>query len=192
MESIVMSKALLIDLTKCYGCQYCVISCRDEHVDNDWTPYAKPQPDTGHMWMKSSYQEKGQYPNVKMSWTPTPCMHCDNAPCIKAATGDAVYKRPDGIVIIDPVKSVGQKQIVASCPYGAVYWNDTLSIPQKCTMCAHLLDRGWTEPRCVQACSTGAITFGEYDDLKKTIDEKGAKTILPENKPRVYYIGLET
>lgn len=185
-----MTKALLIDLTKCIGCYNCATSCKDEHVDNDWSPYAKPQPETGHMWVKVQYRERGRYPKVKVANVPTPCMHCDNAPCIKAATGGAIYKRPDGIVIIDPVKSVGQKQVVASCPYGAIYWNDQLNIPQKCTLCAHLLDRGWTETRCSRACPTNALIYGEYEDLKKTIDGANAATLLPENQPRVYYVGL--
>jgi Fe-S-cluster-containing dehydrogenase component len=168
------------------------MSCRDEYVDNEWLPYSLPQPNRGGFWVKVGYAERGQYPKVKMAWTPMPCMHCDDAPCIKAATGDAIYKRPDGIVIIDPVKSKGQKQLVASCPYGVIYYNDELNIPQKCTLCAHLLDRGWKEPRCVKACPTNVYTYGEYEDLKKTIDEKGAVPMHPEYnaQPRVYYIGL--
>jgi len=187
-----MSKAFLIDLTKCYGCQTCVVQCKDEYVDNDWLPYSKAQPDKGQFWMRVGYRERGQYPKVKMSWLPTPCMHCDNPPCLAAATGGAVYKRPDGIVIIDPVKSEGQKQLVGSCPYGVICYDEQKKTPQKCTLCAHLLDKGWNEPRCVRACPTSAITVGEYEDLKKTIEEKGAVPLHPEYgaRPRVYYIGL--
>ncbi len=36
-------KALVIDITRCNGCHNCQIACKDEHVGNDWTPYAKPQ-----------------------------------------------------------------------------------------------------------------------------------------------------
>jgi Fe-S-cluster-containing dehydrogenase component len=184
-----MAKTLLIDLTKCYGCQSCVIACRDEYVDNDWPPYSLAQPDKGHFWMKVPYYERGQYPKVKMSWIPMPCMHCDNPPCQAAATGGAVYKRPDGIVIVDPTKSESQRELVSACPYGVIYWNEDLNIPQKCTLCAHLLDRGWAEPKCAKACPTGAITFGEEEELKKT---NGAVPMHPEYgaKPRVYYIGL--
>ncbi|WP_455363376.1 4Fe-4S dicluster domain-containing protein [[Eubacterium] cellulosolvens] len=187
-----MTKVLLIDVAKCYGCQSCVVQCKDEYVDNDWLPYSKAQPDRGQLWMRVAYLERGQYPKVKMHWIPTPCMHCDSPPCLAAATGGAVYKRPDGIVIIDPEKSVGQKELVDSCPYGAICYDGQKNIAQKCTLCAHLLDAGWKEPRCVKACPTAAITYGEYEDLKKTIDEKGAVPMHPEYgaKPRVYYIGL--
>ena len=55
---------------------------------------------------------------------PVMCNHCDNAPCSGPGRRGAVYRRPDGIVIIDPVKAKGQKQIVDSCPYGAIFWNE--------------------------------------------------------------------
>lgn len=40
-------------------------------------------------------------------------------------------KRPDGLVSIDPERAVGRRDIMEACPYGAVYWNDELDIPQK-------------------------------------------------------------
>jgi tetrathionate reductase subunit B len=57
-------------------------------------------------------------------------------------------------------------------------------------MCAHLLDQGWKEPRCVDACPTGALTFGEEEELKDLIAK--AEVLKPEAhaKPRVYYLNL--
>jgi tetrathionate reductase subunit B len=189
-----MSKALMIDLTKCFACHTCVLACKDEHVDNDWLPIARSQPDESSDWIRVDEIEKGTAPKLKIAHLVQLCMQCDDAPCIKAATGGAVYRRADGIVIIDPVKSAGQKQLVGSCPYGLIYWNEQLNIPQKCTLCAHLLDQGRKQPRCVNACPTEAITFGEYEDLKPTIEAAGAAPLRPElgTKPRVYYVGLPT
>ena len=45
-------KVFVIDVGICNGCYSCQIACKDEHVGNDWTPYAKPQPDTGQFWLK--------------------------------------------------------------------------------------------------------------------------------------------
>jgi NAD-dependent dihydropyrimidine dehydrogenase PreA subunit len=105
-----------------------------------------------------------------------------------------VYRRPDGIVIIDPAKAAGREDLVAACPYGAVYWNGEESVPQKCTLCAHLLDGGWTKPRCVQACPTGALraehlTEGELASL---IAAEGLEVLHPEfgTSPAVYYKNL--
>ncbi len=187
-----MTKAIIVDVTKCVGCYNCLISCKDEHTDNGWLPYTKPQPHEKTWWMKVQEIERGTQTKVKVSWVPQPCMQCENPPCMKAAQGGAVYKRSDGIVVIDPTKSVGQTQLVGSCPYGVIYWNNDLNIPQKCVFCAHLLDAGRQAPRCVSACPTSALVFGEYDDLKKTIDAKGAAVLHPEydTNPRVYYVGI--
>lgn len=183
-------KALVIDITKCNGCYNCQIACKDEHVANDWTPYAKPQPDTGHFWLKITEMIRGSVPKVRMSYIPVPCMHCDEAPCVSACRSKAIYKRDDGIIIIDPEKCTGSRNCLDACPYGVIYFNWDLNIAQKCTMCAHLLDKGWKEPRCVDACPTDALRFGEEKDLKDLISK--AEVLSPEYKaePRVYYIGL--
>ena len=79
---------------------------------------------------------------------------------------NAIYKRNDGLVIIDPVKCTGCKECVDACPYCAIYFNDDLNIAQKCTGCAHLLDGGWMEDTALRgSCPTEAIKFGEEEDL---------------------------
>jgi Fe-S-cluster-containing dehydrogenase component len=185
-----MGKALIVNYDICNGCYNCQIACKDEHVGNDWTPYARPQPLTGHFWMKVTDMVRGTIPKVRVTYLHDVCQHCDEAPCIPACSAHAIYKRDDGIVIIDPEKCRGRRNCIDACPYGVIYFNWDLNIAQKCTMCAHLLDKGWKEPRCVDACPTGALKFGDEKDLK---DEIGKSEILhPEfkAKPRVYYIGL--
>jgi tetrathionate reductase subunit B len=183
-------KALVIDISKCNGCHNCQIACKDEHVSNDWTPYAKPQPITGQFWNKVMDITRGTVPKVKVNYMHSICQHCDEAPCIPACPQKAIYKRADGIVIIDPEKCAGNKNCMDACPYQVIYFNRDLNISQKCTFCAHLLDKGWKEPRCVDVCPTGARTFGEEEALGDLL--KGAEILLPESKtkPRVYYLGL--
>ncbi len=183
-------KAFLIDMEKCVGCHDCQIGCKDEHVGNDWSPYAKPQPEVGHFWLKLNQHERGSRPHVKVTYMPVMCNHCENAPCMKAAKDGAVYRRDDGLVLIDPAKAKGQRAIMEACPYHAIYWNDELNIPQKCTGCAHLLDgdEPISVPRCVDNCHVDVITFGEEGDL----DLEGTEVLHPEwgTKPRVFYRGL--
>jgi Fe-S-cluster-containing dehydrogenase component len=186
----------VIDITRCNGCYNCFLACKDEHCENNFPGYAAPQPMTGQFWMKITENERGQFPKVKVAYTAMPCMHCDNAPCVASGTDGAVYRRKDGIVIIDPIKAKGQKQIVSSCPYSVIYWNEKLEIPQKCTMCAHLLDAGWKEPRCVEVCPTRAIKYGDLDDpnseVAKLVASGKTETMHPEYgiKEKVSYIGL--
>jgi Fe-S-cluster-containing dehydrogenase component len=186
--------SLIIDVEKCEDCNNCFLACKDEHVGNDWPGYTLSQPLHGHRWMNIMRKERGQYPLIDVAYRPTPCMHCDNAPCIKASSNGAVYKRDDGIVMIDPVKAKGQESLVQSCPYGAIWWNGENEVPQKCTLCAHLLDEGWEKPRCVQACPTGALEVVKAEDseIGQIIESENLESLLPENKtsPRVFYKNL--
>lgn len=122
---------------------------------------------------------------------PVMCNHCDDAPCMKAAKGGAITKRADGIVIIDPEKSRGQKAIVDACPYGAVTWNEDKQIPQAWIFDAHLLDAGWTQTRAEQGCPTDVFRSVKVEDqeMQRIKDEEGLEVLQPElgTKPRVYY-----
>lgn len=184
-----MAKVFVIDPSKCTGCHCCQIVCKDEHCDNDWSPIAKPQPDTGHFWRKVDEKVRGTVPKVIISYLTHGCMHCDECALMKIAP-DAVYKRDDGLVIIDPEKSQGKSELVDACPYGAVFWNAELNIPQKCTGCAHLLEDGWKVPRCVDSCPNEVIRFGEEEDFAAEI--AAGEVLKPEagTKPRTYYLNL--
>jgi Fe-S-cluster-containing dehydrogenase component len=185
-----VSKIFLVDIAKCSGCYNCQFACKDEHAGNDWTPYAKPQPDIGQFWAKVVDYPRGTTPKVKVHYVPQFCNHCDNPKCMEFAKNGEVYKREDGFVIIDPEKAVGMKELVEACPYGAIYWNEELNIPQKCTGCAHLLDNGYKLPRCVESCPTDALRFGEKEDFADEL--RGAQVLKPETGcgPNVYYMNM--
>lgn len=185
---------MIIDVAKCHDCNDCFLACKDEFIGNDWPPYSLGQPWHGHRWMNIMRREQGQYPKVEVSYLPMPCMHCDNAPCIKAAKKGTITKRNDGVVIIDPEKAKGQKDLVEACPYGAIDWNADAAVPQKCTFCIHLLEDGWKQPRCVQSCPTGAleVVYAEDDDMQKRVKAEALEVYMPhlKAKPRVYYKNL--
>jgi Fe-S-cluster-containing dehydrogenase component len=184
---------LVIDVAKCENCNNCFLSCKDEHVDNDWPGYAAPQPAQGPSWISIDGIERGQHPFIDVAYLPTPCMHCASPHCLNAAKDGAITKRPDGIVIIDPVKAKGQRALVEACPYVAIRWNEELQLPQKCTFCAHLLDAGWTQTRCVQSCPTGALTMSHLEDaeMQKIVASEKLET-YPQHQsdPHVYYRNL--
>lgn len=186
--------SLSIDVATCHDCNNCFLACKDEYFENDFPPYSVAQPRHGHRWMDIMRKERGQYPKVEVSYLPVPCMHCDDAPCVEKSKDGAVYKRDDGIVLIDPEKAKGQKDILGTCPYGAIWWNEERSVPQKCTFCIHLLEEGWKEPRCVQACPTGALRLihAEESQMQKIIESEDLEVYQPQYKtrPRVYYKNL--
>jgi Fe-S-cluster-containing dehydrogenase component len=148
----------------------------------------------GQFWMDIREWERGDDSRrIKTATVPTPCSHCQDPACVKAARDGAAYKRPDGIVIIDPKKAKGQRAIVDSCPIHAVYWNEELELPQKCTMCAELLDDPdylaylgdpkLKVPRCVEACPNNALVFGDLDDPSSEISKQIASNKITQLEP---------
>ena len=182
-----MSKVFCIDVAKCNGCYNCQLACKDEHVGNDWAPYARPQPEIGQFWVKLKENVGGTIPKVKIHYTAQLCNHCEKATCMDACPENAITRREDGLVLIEPGKCTGCKKCMDACPYDAIFFNDELKLAQKCTGCAHLLDNGYKLPRCVEACPTDAMMFGEESELQDFI--VGATVRRPEtgNHPRVYY-----
>lgn len=185
---------LIIDVARCENCNNCVLATKDEHCDNDFPGYAAPQPRHGHEWIKITRRVRGSAPMVDAAYLPATCNHCAAAPCIEAAKDGSVYKRDDGIVIIDPQKAKGRKDLVKACPYGAIWWNEEQQLPQKWIFDAHLLDAGAKEPRCVQSCPTGAMRAVKIPDEAMTAlaRQQGLEALRPElgAKPRVWYRNL--
>ena len=185
---------LIVDVANCTNCNLCVLAVQDEYCGNEFPGYAAEMPKHGHRWIEIKQKVRGKAPLVDAAYLPVMCQHCDEAPCIKAAKNNAVTKRPDGIVLIDPDKSKGQRQIVDSCPYGAIWWNEEKDIPQHWNFDAHLIDEGWTAPRADKVCATEAIKAVKVEpsEMAKMIQEHGLEELAPEHgtKPRVWYKNL--
>lgn len=185
---------LIVDVARCTNCRLCFLAVKDEYVGNDFPGYSAAQPTLGHNWLDIRRKERGVYPLVQTHFLPVMCNHCDNPPCLKAARDGAVRKRPDGIVIIDPDKSKGQKQIVDACPYGAITWNEERQIPQAWPFDAHLLDAGWNRTRAEQACPMNVFRTIKVEDaeMRRIQTEEGLEVLSPElgANPRVYYKNL--
>ena len=102
---------MVINIDRCNGCYSCLLACKDEFEGNDYLPLSASQPSTGKSWLQISERERGACPKVKLAYIPTPCMHCGDPACVKASSNGEVFKRPDGIVIIDPEKAKGKREI---------------------------------------------------------------------------------
>jgi Fe-S-cluster-containing dehydrogenase component len=185
---------MIIDVAECTNCNLCTLAAMDEYVGNDWPGYSAAMPKHGAKWINILQKERGQLPMIDIAYVPTMCNHCDDAPCMNAAPKGAIKKRKDGIVLIDPVKAKGQKQLVDACPYGHIWWNEELQLPQAWTFDAHLIDQGWRQTRGQQSCPTGAMRAiqVEDDEMARMASEQGLEVMKPEinSKPRVYYRNL--
>ncbi len=202
--------AMLVDLTRCIGCDACTLACKQENG----TPM-----DT--FFARVINVEAGTYPNVKRFYLPVLCNHCDDAPCLKGCPNKAIFRRPDGVVLIDQDRCKGTGACVTACPYGNVYlirkdrWylnedeayeRDYVKprlheqVARKCTYCVHRVDEG-LDPACVVACPTTARIFGDLEDpaspVSTYIVEQKEQTgrepfhLLPEAKtqPATCYLG---
>lgn len=201
---------MLIDLTRCIGCDACTVACKQENG----TP-------VDVFFARVLNVEYGTYPNVKRVYIPVLCNHCDDAPCLKSCPNKAIIRRQDGIVLIDQDRCRGTGACVSACPYGNIYLNThdhwylnpdepyerdfvkprlRRNVARKCTYCAHRVDEG-LDPACVVACPTTARIFGDMDDsdsvISKYIREQKETTarepfhLLPEagTKPAGLYLG---
>jgi Fe-S-cluster-containing dehydrogenase component len=188
---------MIIDVAECTNCNLCTLAIMDEYVGNEWPGYTKPMPKHGHKWINILQKERGQFtgasPMIDIAYVPTMCNHCDNAPCI-AKSGGAIKKRDDGIVLIDPEKAKGRKDLVDACPYGHIWWNEELQVAQAWPFDAHLIDAGWQQTRGHQSCPTGAMRAVALEDgeMARMAREEGLEVMRPElgAKPRVYYRNL--
>jgi Fe-S-cluster-containing dehydrogenase component len=151
-------------------------------------------PRNGHNWLRILTKERGQIPKIDVAFLPTMCNHCDDAPCMEKDEGRAITKRDDGIVIIDPDRAKGRKDLVEACPYGHIWWNEELQLPQAWPFDAHLLDGGWEKTRGTQSCPTAAMRTVKVDDeeMARMVRDEKLEVLQPElgSKPRIYYKNL--
>ncbi len=99
---------MVIDQQKCIGCSACNISCNTE---NNLPP--------GVVYRPVLKEEVGKYPNVGRIFTPKPCMHCDNPPCVPVCPVKATWKQEDGVVVVDYNICIGCRNCLLACPYSA-------------------------------------------------------------------------
>ena len=99
---------MVIDLAKCTGCKACTVSC---NAENNLPP--------GVVYRPVVEEELGEFPNVRLRFTPRPCMQCENPPCTPVCPVNATWKRPDGIVVVDYDACIGCRYCIAACPYNA-------------------------------------------------------------------------
>lgn len=179
-------KVFVFDSAKCNGCYACQLACKDETVGNDWPPYSKSQPDTGHFWCGIEEIVHGQQPKVRVGYRLHMNTHSD---AFLEKAGDAAYRTEDGFVILDPEKAAGRRDLVDGQP-GGVYYNEQLGIAQKCTGCAHLVEQGEL-PHCVDHCPTEALTFGERDkiDLSECVPAEEGGIFYYKNLPGLFIAG---
>lgn len=179
-----MRLGFLVDLNNCIGCKACEVACKAEN--------SVP---VGSWRLRVKYVDLGLYPEVKRTFTPLRCNHCDSAPCVRVCPVSALHTLANGIVNIDKDRCIGCAACMMACPYGAIYMDPETNTADKCTYCAHRVESG-LEPACVVTCPTAANVFGNLDDPRSVISRylathRDARVRKPEKgtHPKHFYTG---
>jgi Fe-S-cluster-containing dehydrogenase component len=173
---------LIFDVDRCSSCNNCVLATKDEYLGNRFEGYSEPAPKLGNLWLTLERHERGQAPMIDVSHYVSTCHQCAAPACINDRTRDVISQRPDGVVMIEPVKAKGRRDLVDACPLGQIHWNEELQLAQKYSLDVHLLDSGWTEPRAVQSCPTQAITIARLSDadMARKAEAEGLVNSAPQ------------
>ncbi|MBS7251588.1 MAG: 4Fe-4S dicluster domain-containing protein [Candidatus Freyarchaeota archaeon] len=177
---------LVIDQERCIGCEACTVACRIEN--NTTAPWIWVE--TQNTLQKNT--PEGSFPELRMTFLPQLCNHCANPPCVNACPRGALIKREDGPVVLDETRCDGCLVCIDACPYGAIHFNRSRNVIEKCHFCVHRIDQG-LEPFCVVCCEGQAIYFGDLNDpesvVSKIIAQRKTFQLQPEKgtKPSVYY-----
>ena len=158
------SNGVLIDTTKCVGCQRCQAACQANKnlpADTKTRVLCSTAPSVVQMKNVSTDPAKPKLLPVKRQ-----CMNCLNPACVSACTVGALQKRPDGPVVYDSDRCIGCRYCMYACPFGVptFEWEKQFSLIVKCDGCATRIDQG-KPPACVEACPAAALTFGNRTEL---------------------------
>jgi formate dehydrogenase iron-sulfur subunit len=172
---------ILVDVTRCTGCNKCVDACvaanhlgQEHHI-----PQQAPDGLSAQRWLAIIDSPQGGF--VRKS-----CFHCLDAACVSACPVGAMHKSPEGIVLYDSGKCMGCRYCLMACPFGIprYEWDSTTPVVDKCFFCYPRLSTG-LEPACVEACPQNALTFGERGELLDLAHERLKQT--PNNYlPKVF------
>jgi anaerobic dimethyl sulfoxide reductase subunit B (iron-sulfur subunit) len=159
---MVTQYAFFVNSDACSGCKTCQVACKD----------ARDIP-AGLHWRRVIEVTAGGWQQKDGAWLSTviaynlsvACHHCFIPACARSCQGDAIWKRDDGIVLIDDIRCTRCRQCEADCPYGAIRWDGATNTEYKCDFCVDAIDSGGT-PACVAACPNRALEFGELSTLR--------------------------
>ncbi len=163
---MIKPKGLLIDISKCIGCNACSRACAE----------ANKLPDEEARELSATHYTVVQSYNEDQTYVRRLCMHCNTPTCVSACLVGAFRKTETGAVLYDEGKCIGCRYCMQACPFEIPRYEWTSLMPriQKCRMCYERVSSGG-QTACAEACPTGATTFGDREELikeaRKRIDE---------------------
>ena len=166
-----MSYAFFIDTDRCTGCRGCQVACKQWHdlpaeeTENRGT-FQNP-PDLSFATYKLVRMKEVES-NGRLQWLflPEQCRHCIEPPCLETADDEqAIYQdeKTGAVIFTANTKNLDADEIIESCPYNIPRQAEDGTLA-KCDMCYDRVTNG-LPPACVQTCPTGAMNFGNREEM---------------------------
>ena len=160
-------KTVFVRPELCIGCRHCEVACAVEHAQ------------TKNILSAVSEKKRSQ-PRIYVETGPgyltfpNRCRHCDPAPCMQVCPTDALYRdAPTGSVAIAYQRCIGCAVCAMACPFGIIRFGPVRQLDSdrevnaKCDNCIERQKQGEI-PACAWACKTGALEFGDANDLVRS------------------------
>ena len=192
-------KTFFVDLSRCTACRGCQVACKQwkqlpaEQTKN--TGSHQNPPDLSAVTLKVvRFKEVSDDTGFKWLFMPDQCRHCVTPPCKDAADGvnkEAIVedKKTGAVLFTEKTKLVPFKVIREACPYDIPRLDEKTKLVTKCDMCNDRVTAGML-PACVKTCPTGAMHFGEREEMiamgKKRLEE------LKKTKPKAVLVDWDS
>jgi formate dehydrogenase beta subunit len=175
-----MTKAMLIDLTKCTGCRACQVACKqwnDLPAEQTvcWGCYDNPPDLSPTTWNRIAFYEWEEDGQPKWMFRPVRCFHCADAPCVDVCPTGALFKDSMGFTAYDESLCNGCGYCTQACPYNIPRLTDMDTIKgtanitgkgkaSKCVFCQDRVHNNLV-PACASTCAPGAIQYGDRAEM---------------------------
>ena len=192
-----MPKAFFVDTSRCTACRGCQLACKDWHNlpanDTKQTGSHQNPPELNPYNLKivrfNDYMdEKGV---VHWNFFPEQCRHCVQPPCKDTADmtmeGAIVQDEATGAVIFtemtQKLSAEDCESIREACPYNVPRRDEKTGMLTKCDMCIDRVGAGMV-PMCVKTCPTGAMSFGEREEILEKAQKR--LEVVKKDFPKAY------
>ncbi|PUA31846.1 MAG: 4Fe-4S ferredoxin [Zestosphaera tikiterensis] len=161
---------IFIDPTRCLACKACEVACATEHSITKSTL-------TAHLETPKPSARIRVVPVDTIFSIPMRCQHCTEAPCEIVCPTKAIYRSPEGFVLLNAVKCIGCGMCSLACPFGHPKIDVAVGKAVKCDFCVDRVRKGLM-PACVEACPTGALRYGYLEDFLRELSASKAKELV--------------
>lgn len=179
-------KGVMVNLNRCIGCRHCEVACAVAHsqTKNIFTMISETPLSFSRIFVETG---------VNFLTFPNRCRHCDPAPCMQVCPTHALQRdEQTGSVLVNYERCISCAACSIACPFGVIQFKEVYGISRpvnsKCDNCIERQINGQI-PACVEACKTGALEFGDINELIRTsrkdftvrlIKSQGAEVEVPK------------